>query len=346
MHTHAHAHAHARAHTHAHTPPPACVPQVSQAELCKGLIKLGIKHSPDERNMLWHALDSQASGRVSYQEFLRFVTQDYELAVEELRDSLRQLARQLGTVEALFDQFDWDRDGTISRSDLEEGLRSTRLKWSVDELKVMWEAVDVTGDGKVSYMDFWYFVMGLWHGPELFSAAPSLPCACVAAQKRARGLARTHGRGHCAAWRDYASPLDPVPPLTKPLTKRAVPPTVQRSGPLPTCRRMPPSALRAALPAGEDRTHSDNLVALGQQLQLGKLRKKIRRLADHSSMQEVFDAMFLDGRSNVGAAEFQKGLGRIGLTHTEPQRKLLWECLDRDRKPMRSRPASAVRTCC
>jgi calmodulin len=147
---------------------------VTRQEFKYAVAQLGLGLSNEEADALLAHLDINRDGMVSYEEFL---TQLFRAARDPMLARLgpclvehflahdgpaytlwQRIARAFQDrgvpLRQVFDLFDADRDGVISRQELAEAFRLMRLNLSDDDVDRLLRDIDVNQDGRVNIHEF------------------------------------------------------------------------------------------------------------------------------------------------------------------------------------------------
>lgn len=118
--------------------------KISAADVKQALVNIGCELTDDEVAALISKADTDGSGVVTWDEFLK---------VLERRPIKKKIAAAL---RRLFDAFDTDNSGFITLDNLKNLVKDAGFENDIteDELKEMVAKVDTTGDGKVSFDEF------------------------------------------------------------------------------------------------------------------------------------------------------------------------------------------------
>ena len=118
--------------------------KISTDDLKTALGKAGFELTDSEVENVIGMADADGSGTVNWDEFLK---------VLEKRPIKRRIEAAL---RRLFDEFDTDKSGSISNSDLRKLINDAGFGDDVsdDEIEQLIARVDTSGDGKVSFDEF------------------------------------------------------------------------------------------------------------------------------------------------------------------------------------------------
>merc|ERR1711874_125612 len=123
--------------------------EISLQELKSGAASMG-KFSDGELSAVFAMGDVDNDGKISFSEFAKLI-------IPSANDKISQLKKKMGSandVAAAFKKFDVNNDGKISNQELENGLRSTGLKFTSQEVGVIFAVADLDGDNEISLAEF------------------------------------------------------------------------------------------------------------------------------------------------------------------------------------------------
>eukprot|EP01048_Picozoa_sp_COSAG05_P030199 COSAG05_NODE_10357_length_569_cov_59.491489_1_plen_182_part_01 len=122
---------------------------------------LGYKLPQEKVQRLMVHIDVDGDNEVSWREFARLFQEQQSAAklAESVKAQLGQHLAREGTgqaVEQMFDRFDRNRDGVLSRGELVSGLRQSLpgLSLSVPQAEALMAVVDRDGNGEIDYREF------------------------------------------------------------------------------------------------------------------------------------------------------------------------------------------------
>jgi len=123
--------------------------EISLQELKAGAGSVG-KFSDGELSAIFSIGDIDNDGKISFPEFARIV-------IPSADEKISQLKKTIGSandVAAAFKKFDMNNDGQISSQELQNGLKSTGLNFTNQEVDVIFAVADLDGDGEISAAEF------------------------------------------------------------------------------------------------------------------------------------------------------------------------------------------------
>jgi len=123
--------------------------EISIQELKAGASSVG-KFSDGELSAVFAIGDIDNDGKISFPEFARIV-------IPSADEKISQLKKTIGSandVAAAFKKFDVNKDGKISSQELQNGLKSTGLNFTNQEVDVIFAVADLDGDGEISAAEF------------------------------------------------------------------------------------------------------------------------------------------------------------------------------------------------
>merc|ERR1719350_2289965 len=123
--------------------------EISIQELKAGAGTVG-KFSEGELSAVFAIGDIDNDGKISFPEFARIVLPSAD-------EKISQLKKSIGSgneVAAAFKKFDLNNDGKISSQELQNGLKSTGLNFTNQEVDVIFAVADLDGDGEISLAEF------------------------------------------------------------------------------------------------------------------------------------------------------------------------------------------------
>jgi Ca2+-binding EF-hand superfamily protein len=135
---------------------------ISKQEFKRGLKSLDITLLDDEMQVMMKMFGK--GQRVDYGEFLSAVApkrlSSLRMDVDEAISKLRKLVLSRARVKDLKDpflHFDAERQGHFSPTQLQSGLRMLKIKIGAEKSQLVFEALDINGDGKVDFDDWQEF---------------------------------------------------------------------------------------------------------------------------------------------------------------------------------------------
>merc|ERR1712106_612748 len=123
--------------------------EISIQELKAGAGSVG-KFSDGELSAVFAIGDIDNDGKISFPEFARIVIPSADEKISQLKKSIGSA----NEVAAAFKKFDVDNDGKISSQELQNGLKSTGLNFTNQEVDVIFAVADLDGDGEISLAEF------------------------------------------------------------------------------------------------------------------------------------------------------------------------------------------------
>jgi Ca2+-binding EF-hand superfamily protein len=146
--------------------------RVTRSEFQRAFAELGLVAPAKEVQQLIDSLDTSGDGMVSYGEFVSAVhggggrslraggagTGRWPAFSDRLSHVIRQLAdnrkwdRQ--SLRRIFEDFDRDRSGFITRSEFKRGFDELRVRCDETDLDELMRAIDTNRDGRISYSEF------------------------------------------------------------------------------------------------------------------------------------------------------------------------------------------------
>lgn len=121
--------------------------KISFSELGSIIGSLGNRPTDEELHNMIKEVDSDGDGFIDLNEFIELNTKDINSAdvLENLKDA--------------FSVFDIDKNGLISAEELQKVLGSLEEDCSIGDCRKMIDAVDVNGDGMISFDEFRVMMM-------------------------------------------------------------------------------------------------------------------------------------------------------------------------------------------
>merc|ERR1712123_168345 len=123
--------------------------EISIQELKAGAGSVG-KFSDGELSAVFAIGDIDNDGKISFPEFARIVLPSADEKISQLKKSIGSA----NEVAAAFKKFDVNKDGKISSQELQNGLKSTGLNFTNQEVDVIFAVADLDGDGEISLAEF------------------------------------------------------------------------------------------------------------------------------------------------------------------------------------------------
>ena len=146
--------------------------RITRSEFQRAFAELGLAAPAKEVQQLIDSLDSNGDGMVSYGEFVSAVhggggrslraggrgTGKWPAFSDRLSRIIRQLASdrkwERNSLRRIFEDFDRDRSGFITRSEFRRGFDKLRVNADETDLDELMRAVDTNRDGRISYKEF------------------------------------------------------------------------------------------------------------------------------------------------------------------------------------------------
>ena len=132
------------------------------SQLHEGLKLLGIELPADKVSSIFEMMDKNEDGKVTYNEFKLFIGDSHFSDVENrLRSMITRLASDWSghqSFRKVFDKFDDDREGSLSRRRFKQCLEELGFTLTSAEFERVLDRFDVDGDGTVSYKEFVKFI--------------------------------------------------------------------------------------------------------------------------------------------------------------------------------------------
>merc|ERR1719268_427943 len=123
--------------------------EITYQELKSGAASVA-KFSDGELSAIFAMGDVDNDGKISFSEFAR-------LTLPSADEKISVLKKNLGSaneIAAAFKKFDANNDGNISSQELKNGLKSTGLNFTDQEIDVIFAVADLDGDGEISAVEF------------------------------------------------------------------------------------------------------------------------------------------------------------------------------------------------
>merc|ERR1719244_1453494 len=122
---------------------------ISFQEFRNGMISI-TELSEGELKSVFALGDVDLDGQISFSEFARMIVSGADEKICQLKKVLGSAA----SVEAGFKKFDVNKDGKISRQELATGLKGSGIKFSDDEISIVFEIADLDGDNEITLAEF------------------------------------------------------------------------------------------------------------------------------------------------------------------------------------------------
>jgi Ca2+-binding EF-hand superfamily protein len=176
---------------------------LSRSEFGRALVKLDLDVTKSETSQLMRRFDRDEKGVVSVKDFIAFVLEEggEEDDMAELTRKLRGILknRKRGDIDRVFDEFDENGDGVLSRSEFGRALRKLDLDVTKSETSQLMRRFDRDDKGVVSVKDFMVFVLGpdAGKGGDDSSVASSeaIPLTIIELTRKLRGILKNRKRG-------------------------------------------------------------------------------------------------------------------------------------------------------
>eukprot|EP00092_Neocalanus_flemingeri_P000651 GFUD01000693.1.p1 GENE.GFUD01000693.1~~GFUD01000693.1.p1 ORF type:complete len:3364 (-),score=1087.83 GFUD01000693.1:1093-10800(-) len=123
--------------------------EISIQELKAGASSVG-KFSDGELSAVFAIGDIDNDGKMSFPEFARLVLPSADEKISQLKKTIGSA----NEVAAAFKKFDMNNDGQISSQELQNGLKSSGLNFTNQEVDVIFAVADLDGDGEISAAEF------------------------------------------------------------------------------------------------------------------------------------------------------------------------------------------------
>ena len=121
--------------------------EISLEELKRGM---GGQFSEQEVNAVFALGDTDQDGAISFLEFAKLMIP----AANEVLAKFWKCFRDLKSVRAAFKQFDADNDGSITRSEVVQGMQAAGKKFNQEEIDTFFVLADRDGDGSIDFPEF------------------------------------------------------------------------------------------------------------------------------------------------------------------------------------------------
>ena len=116
-----------------------------------------LKVNPEVVKAYFQAADKNKDGKLSYEELLTILTQSFT-PQDEKTDNLRKH----------FYSYDMNNNGYLSQSEFDNFARSSytymndpRFKYNDNVSQLLFKEVDTSGDGRITFDEFYLFVTGI-----------------------------------------------------------------------------------------------------------------------------------------------------------------------------------------
>jgi len=123
---------------------------IDKGELHKALTNYKFNFTDEEVNIIFEAGDEDKDGEISYEEFMYLMCPDTNTIIRKFRETYKTI----NEVKAAYKKFDKNRDGVMSRSELDRIMYSTGNSYSDIELDAVMNLGDADGDGQISLDEF------------------------------------------------------------------------------------------------------------------------------------------------------------------------------------------------
>jgi len=121
---------------------------VDAGELKSTLRALGYTVTDDEIKKMMNEVDEDQSGKIEFPEFCQLISNRFKDA------DIGNVASEEEVIREVFQFFDRDGNGTISRAELRHIMTCMGERLSDQDINDMIEAADVNGDGEIDYKEF------------------------------------------------------------------------------------------------------------------------------------------------------------------------------------------------
>lgn len=131
---------------------------ISREEFRSAMNNMGIKLQPAELDSIMRSIDTDLDGGIKYREFIKklqiygaqIVTEEQQI-LNTVYESIKKLGYSLHEV---FQIFDRDNDGEISRQDLLDSFNNFGLGLSVAQIEKIMKLIDSNKDGAIEFSEF------------------------------------------------------------------------------------------------------------------------------------------------------------------------------------------------
>jgi Ca2+-binding EF-hand superfamily protein len=128
---------------------------VTREEFCDEAGKMGTGLSTSDLAQIYDALDQNKTNNLKVHEFGMYV-QGAKMTKEQMKASVTPSMRAEihDEIRRLFELFDKDKDGSVTRSELSATLRAFGYDLSVEQVQAMVKQVDKRGTGSIDLQEF------------------------------------------------------------------------------------------------------------------------------------------------------------------------------------------------
>jgi calmodulin len=124
--------------------------QISRQEVLQGASSCGLKFTAEEVDTLFVLGDKNNNGQIDFSEFAEIMIPSAPERIARLKKNFRNRAE----IESAFRRFDTNNDGAISYEEMKNGLKTSGISFSDQEVEVCFAVADRDGDGEVSLSEF------------------------------------------------------------------------------------------------------------------------------------------------------------------------------------------------
>jgi len=123
---------------------------ISRSEVMDGMTKSGRNFTNEEIDAIFILADRDNNGKIDFPEFAQIMI---PTAPERIM-KLRKIYRTQSEVEGAFKKFDTNNDGAIDYNEMKQGLKSSGVLLTEQEIETIFAIADQDGDGQVSMVEF------------------------------------------------------------------------------------------------------------------------------------------------------------------------------------------------
>lgn len=123
---------------------------IDKGELASALTGYHFMYSDQEIDIIFNAMDADGDGEVTYEEFVKLMCPDAATIINKFRKTYKNMAE----VKAAFRKFDKNRDGSLSKGELERVMFSTGVSFTDVEVDAIMNLGDTDGDGFIDLEEF------------------------------------------------------------------------------------------------------------------------------------------------------------------------------------------------
>jgi len=124
--------------------------EISRQEVVQGAASAGLKLSADEIDALFILGDKDGNGEISFSEFAEIMIPTAPERIAKLKKCFRNRSE----IESAFRRFDANKDGAISFEEMKNGLNTSGLLFTDQEVEICFAVADTDGDNEVSLSEF------------------------------------------------------------------------------------------------------------------------------------------------------------------------------------------------